>query len=120
MLNEQSGGRPCSYNSSIILEVASLHICIGYETQHNSVIKLLSWHNDVVVFCCVLSCVCVFYFHSNMYIHLDDLSEVLHKYFLYRCRNCVLFSLKVGVWVWVWVWVGVCVGGWGWGWVGGE
>ena len=75
-----------------------------------------------VVFCYVLSVVCVFYFHSNMYIHLDDLSDVLHKYFLYRCRNCVLFSLKVGVWVWVWmwVWVGVGVGGWGEGWVGGE
>ena len=59
MLNEQSGGRPCSCNSSIILEVASLHSCIGYETQHNSVIvreiKLLSWHNDVVL-CCVLLC----------------------------------------------------------------
>ena len=65
----------------------------------------------VLVLCCVLSSVCVFYFHSNMYIHLDDLSEVLHKYFLYRCRNCVLFSLKVGMCVCVWVggWVFVCV-----------
>ena len=33
---------------------------------------------------------------SNMYIHMNDLSEVLHKYFLHRCRSSVLFSLKVG------------------------
>ena len=33
---------------------------------------------------------------SNMYIHMNDLSEVLHKYFLHRCRGSVLFSLKVG------------------------
>ena len=40
-----------------------------------------------------------------MYIHMDDLSIVLHKYFLHRCRNSVLFSVKVsqgvivfGVW----------------------
>ena len=55
-----------------------------------------------------------------MYIHLDDLSDVLHKYFLYRCRNCVLFSLKVGVGVCVWVWVWVGVGGGGDGWVVSE
>ena len=41
-----------------------------------------------------------------MYIHMDDLSEVLHKYLLCRCRNCVLFSLKVRV---VCVCVCVCV-----------
>ena len=57
-----------------------------------------------------------------MYIHLDDLSEVLHKYFLYRCRNCVLFSLKVGGYVCGCGCVGMCVcggggggGGGGWG-----
>lgn len=33
--------------------------------------------------------------HSNMYLHMDELSQVLHKYFLHRCRNSVLFSLKV-------------------------
>jgi len=31
----------------------------------------------------------------NMYIHMDELYQVLHKYFLYRCRKSVLFSLKV-------------------------
>ena len=30
-----------------------------------------------------------------MYIHVDDLWDVLHKYFLHRCRNSVLFSLQV-------------------------
>ena len=50
-----------------------------------------------------------------MYIHLDDLSEVLHKYFLYRCRNCVLFSLKGRCCVCVCV----CVGGGGGGGGGG-
>ena len=103
MQNEQSGGWPCLYNGSI-LEVASPHSCIlCYEKPHkqcdisrDQAIVMAQWC-CVVVLCCVLSSVCVFYFHSNMYIHLDDLSEVLHKYFLYRCRNCVLFSLKVGV-----------------------
>ena len=33
--------------------------------------------------------------YSNMYIHMDDLSIVLHKYFLHRCRSSVLFSVKV-------------------------
>ena len=39
-----------------------------------------------------------------MYLHMDELSEVLHKYFLHRCRDSVLFSLKVCVCVYV----GVC------------
>ena len=111
------------YNDIIILEVVSPHSCVlCYDKPHEQCvivqeIKLLSWHNDVVL-CCVLSSVGVFYFHSNMYIHLDDLSEVLHKYFLYRCRNCVLFSLKVDVCVCVcvcvcaWVCVCVCMGEW--------
>ena len=35
--------------------------------------------------------------YSNMYINMDDLSIVLHKYFLHRCRNSVLFSVKVSL-----------------------
>ena len=31
-----------------------------------------------------------------MYIHIDKLSTGLHKYFLYRARTSVLFSLQVG------------------------
>lgn len=30
----------------------------------------------------------------NMYIQMEDLSDALHKYFLYRCKNSVLFSLQ--------------------------
>ena len=32
---------------------------------------------------------------SNMYVHVESLYPVLHKYFLSRCRYDVLFSLKV-------------------------
>lgn len=30
----------------------------------------------------------------NMYLHMDSISGLLHKYFLHRCRNSILFSLK--------------------------
>lgn len=30
-----------------------------------------------------------------MYIHVEGLSDALHKYFLHRCRNSVMFSLRV-------------------------
>ena len=30
-----------------------------------------------------------------MYIHMDELSKVLHKFFLQRCRSSILFSVKV-------------------------
>lgn len=42
-----------------------------------------------------LCCVVTLLLCRNMYIHIDELSEILHKYFLYRCRNSILFSLKV-------------------------
>ena len=36
-----------------------------------------------------------------MYIHVEGLSDALHKYFLHRCRSSVMFSLRVrGAVIW--------------------
>ena len=43
--------------------------------------------------CTVLASLLCLYRH--LYIQIEDLSEALHKYFLYRCKNGVLFSLQV-------------------------
>ena len=35
----------------------------------------------------------------HLYIQIEELSEALHKYFLYRCKNSVLFSLQVRMYI---------------------
>ena len=48
-----------------------------------------------MLFDLVIEFVLSFHPHSNMYIHVEGLSDALHRYFLHRSRNSVMFSLRV-------------------------